>query len=118
MPARSSSAASGRSAVIDAARTSAPARRADRSRRGPTGILPPMGARLRDPALAGLGAVLAAGLALRVLLATSLWPVSITVDDAYESYARTNPFNDPLHPASLILAAIGAVTRQVAVTVT
>jgi hypothetical protein len=64
--------------------------------------------------------VLVAGLALRVLLAVSLWPVSITLDDAYESYARTNPFNDPLHPAgySLILAAIGAVSRQVAVTIT
>jgi hypothetical protein len=74
----------------------------------------------RHSALAGLGAVLVAGLALRVLLAISLWPVAITLDDAYESYAGTNPFNDPLHPAgySLILAAIGAVSRQVAVTVT
>jgi hypothetical protein len=79
-----------------------------------------MRARLGQPALAGLVAVLVAGLALRVLLAISLWPVSITIDDAYESYARTNPFEDPLHPAgySLILAAIGAVSRQVAVTVT
>ena len=69
-----------------------------------------MRAELRHPALAGLGAVLAAGLALRVLLAISLWPVSTTLDDAYESYARTNPFNDPLHPAgySLIVAAIDA----------
>ena len=64
--------------------------------------------------------MLVAGLALRVLLAASLWPVSITLDDAYESYARTNPFNDPLHPAgySAILAAIGALSRQVAVTIT
>jgi hypothetical protein len=55
-----------------------------------------------------------------VLLAASLWPVSITLDDAYESYARTNPFDDPLHPGgySLILAAIGAASRQVAVTIT
>jgi hypothetical protein len=74
----------------------------------------------RHAALAALGAVLAAGLALRVLLAISLWPVSITVNDAYESYAKTNPFDDPLHPAgySLILAAIGAVSREVAITVT
>jgi hypothetical protein len=79
-----------------------------------------MRARLRPPALTALGAVLVAGLALRVLLAISLWPVSITLDDAYESYAGTNPFEDPLHPAgySLILAAIGAASRQVAVTIT
>lgn len=64
--------------------------------------------------------MLVAGLALRAPLAASLWPVSITLNDAYESYARTNPFNDPLHPAGypLILAAIGAVSREVAVTIT
>ena len=79
-----------------------------------------MRVRLSDAPIAALGAVLVAGLALRVLLATSLWPVSITLDDAYESYAATNPFEDPLHPAgySLILAAIGAASRQVAVTIT
>jgi hypothetical protein len=36
---------------------------------------------LRHSALAWLGALLVAGLVLRVLLAVSLWPVSITLDD-------------------------------------
>lgn len=64
-------------------------------------------------------AVLGAGLALRVVTVVSWWPVTITTDDAYEVYAGSNPFRDPLHPAGyeLIVAALGAVTRNVAFTV-
>jgi hypothetical protein len=40
-----------------------------------------------------------------------------TLEDGYQLYAKSNPFMDPQHPAgyALIIAAVGAVTRQVAV---
>lgn len=56
------------------------------------------------------------GVALRLLTIISWWPVTPTLDDAYQLYAKSNPFMDPQHPAGygLIIAALGAVTREVA----
>jgi 4-amino-4-deoxy-L-arabinose transferase-like glycosyltransferase len=67
-------------------------------------------------ALAGL---LLAGIALRLVAVISWWPTASTLDDGYQLYAESNPFTDPQHPAGygLILAAIGALTREVAVPV-
>ena len=49
------------------------------------------------------------------------WPTATTLADssAYARFAESNPFADPQHPAgyALILAAIGSVTREVAVPV-
>ena len=66
-----------------------------------------------------LGALLLGGLVLRVVAIASLWPTTPTLNDGYQLFAESNPFSDPQHPAgySLILAAIGALTREVAVTV-
>lgn len=66
-----------------------------------------------------LGALLLGGLVLRVVAIASLWPTTPTLNDGYQLFAESNPFSDPQHPAgySLILAAIGAMTREVAVTV-
>jgi 4-amino-4-deoxy-L-arabinose transferase-like glycosyltransferase len=58
------------------------------------------------------------GVALRILASISWWPTTPTLEDGYQRYA-TNPFLDPQHPAGygLILAALGSVTREVAVPV-
>jgi hypothetical protein len=58
------------------------------------------------------------GVALRLMAIVSLWPTTI-LEDGYQVAARTNPFADPKHPAgyALIIAAIGAVSRQIAVLV-
>jgi hypothetical protein len=63
-------------------------------------------------------ALVLAGVALRIVAAASWWPVTDTLGDSYEFYV-TDPFSNPVHPAGypLILAAIGAVTREIAVTV-
>jgi hypothetical protein len=63
--------------------------------------------------------LLVTGVALRLIAIASWWPVTTTLDDGYETFAATNPFANTVHPAgySLILAAIGALTREVAVTV-
>ena len=66
-------------------------------------------------ALAGL---VAAGIALRLLAVIGWWPASTTLDDGYQLFAE-DPFANPLHPAgySLILGAIGTVSREIAVPV-
>ncbi len=57
------------------------------------------------------------GLALRILAMLGSWPTLPTLDDGYQVFAGSNPFMDPQHPAgyALIIAALGAVTRRVAV---
>jgi hypothetical protein len=62
--------------------------------------------------------LLIAGTALRVLATISLWPTTI-LEDGYQNFANANPFLDPQHPAgsALILRALGAVTREIAVIV-
>ena len=57
------------------------------------------------------------GVVLRVLAAIGSWPTSITLEDGYQVYSKSNPFLDPQHPAgyALIIAAIGAVSRAVGV---
>ena len=59
-----------------------------------------------------------AGIALRVLTIVSLWPTTI-LQDGYQNAANTNPFMDLKHPAgyALILGAIGAISKQITVTV-
>ncbi len=59
------------------------------------------------------------GIALRVLAAVSAWPVTDTLEDGYQRFA-SNPFVDPQHPAGygLIVAFLGHLSRQIAVTVT
>jgi hypothetical protein len=56
------------------------------------------------------------GLTLRILAAIGSWP-ALQLSDSYELYAKLNPFMDPMHPAgyALIIAALGAVTRELAV---
>jgi 4-amino-4-deoxy-L-arabinose transferase-like glycosyltransferase len=63
--------------------------------------------------------VLAVGLALRVVAIVSWWPTTIMLNDNYQLYANTTPFDDPLHPAGygLILSVLGGVTREVALPV-
>jgi hypothetical protein len=65
-----------------------------------------------------LAGLLLAGVALRLLAVIGWWPVGTTLDDGYQLYAE-HPFDNPLHPAgySVILGAIGALTREVAVPV-
>jgi hypothetical protein len=60
-------------------------------------------------------ALLLAGVALRLIAIVSWWPVANTLDDGYERFAGSNPFANVLHPAgySLILGALGAVTREI-----
>jgi hypothetical protein len=67
-------------------------------------------------ALLGLVVV---GVVLRLVAVVSWWPTTPTLDDGYQLYAETNPFTDPQHPAGygLIIAGLGAVTREVAVPV-
>jgi hypothetical protein len=67
-------------------------------------------------ALAGL---LLAGVALRLVAVISWWPTASTLDDGYQLYAESNPFADPQHPAGygLIVAALGAVSREIALPV-
>ena len=61
------------------------------------------------------------GVALRVVTEFAWWPTATTLADSsiYARFAESNPFADPQHPAgyALILGAIGAVTREVAVPV-
>lgn len=63
-----------------------------------------------------LAALLVVGVGLRLLAIASWWPTASTLDDGYQLYAGSNPFEDPQHPAgySLIIAALGAVTREIA----
>jgi Dolichyl-phosphate-mannose-protein mannosyltransferase len=66
-------------------------------------------------------ALLLVGLALRLLATISWWPTATTLADSpiYAQFAESNPFDDPQHPAGygLILASIGALTREVAAVV-
>src|SRR5919109_409090 len=63
-----------------------------------------------------LAALLLVGVLLRLIAIVSWWPLTSTMGDGYERYA-SSPFSNPLHPAgySTILAAVGLVTREVAV---
>jgi hypothetical protein len=63
-------------------------------------------------------ALLLLGLALRVLAEISWWPVSPTLEDGYQRFTA-NPFSDLQHSAGydLIVAVLGHITHQVAVTV-
>jgi hypothetical protein len=74
-----------------------------------------------DAATWCLIALVLAGVALRVVTEVGWWPTATTLADssAYARFAESNPFADPQHPAgyALILAAIGSVTREVAVPV-
>ena len=74
-----------------------------------------------DAATWCLIALVIAGVALRVVTEVGWWPTATTLADssAYARFAESNPFADPQHPAgyALILAAIGSVTREVAVPV-
>jgi dolichyl-phosphate-mannose-protein mannosyltransferase len=60
-------------------------------------------------------ALLAVGVALRLVAELSWWPVGTTLGDAYEAHA-SSPFQNELHPAgySAILGLIGLLTREVA----
>jgi Dolichyl-phosphate-mannose-protein mannosyltransferase len=70
------------------------------------------------PGFALLALVLV-GVALRLIAIVSWWPVANTLDDGYERFAGSNPFENVVHPAgySLILGALGAVTREIALPV-
>jgi hypothetical protein len=72
--------------------------------------------RPRGAADRALLALLVAGVVLRLLVIVSWWPTTVTLDDGYQTFADSNPFADPQHPAGypMILAALGAVTREVA----
>jgi hypothetical protein len=65
--------------------------------------------------------LVALGLMLRLVVVTTWWPVTTTLADAYPYalYAETGPFDNPQHPAgySVILAAIGLISHEVALTV-
>jgi 4-amino-4-deoxy-L-arabinose transferase-like glycosyltransferase len=62
--------------------------------------------------------LVAAGIVLRLLAVIGWWPASTTLDDGYQLFAE-DPFANPLHPAgySLVLGAIGNVSREIAVPV-
>jgi Dolichyl-phosphate-mannose-protein mannosyltransferase len=66
-------------------------------------------------------ALLLVGVALRLVAVISWWPATTTLIDAwpYATYAESNPFGNPQHPAgySLILATLGALSREVAFTI-
>jgi hypothetical protein len=68
-----------------------------------------------------LAALLTAGVAVRAVACLALWPAALTLSDAanYAADAASNPFTDPQHPAGYpaLLAAVGLVTRDVAVTI-
>jgi hypothetical protein len=70
-------------------------------------------------ALFALGALLLAGIALRVLASEAAWPALPTLADSwpYSYFAATDPFSNPQHPPgySLFLALIGLVTHSVGV---
>lgn len=72
-----------------------------------------------EPASVGLLALIGLGVALRLATELSWWPTATTLADSgiYAKFAESNPFADPQHPAgyALILASIGALTREVAV---
>ena len=59
------------------------------------------------------------GVALRLIAIVSWWPVVTTLDDGYERFAGSNPFDNVLHPAgySLILGGLGAISREIALPV-
>jgi hypothetical protein len=71
-----------------------------------------------DRAAKALLVLLAAGAVLRIVAISSWWPVTTILDDQYAQFA-TDPFANSVHPAgySLVLAALGGLTRQVAVPV-
>ncbi len=66
-----------------------------------------------------LGALIVAGIALRVVASFAWWPIATSLPDAwpYSSHAALSPFDDPQHPPgySTYLKAIGIVTREPAV---
>lgn len=68
-----------------------------------------------------LAVLLVLGVGLRLVAVASWWPVTTTLADSYPYavYAGSGPFDNPQHPAgySLILAVLGAPTREVAFTV-
>lgn len=76
-------------------------------------------ARPRHHATYLLIALLLMGVALRLVTTISWWPTTTALADSakYAQFAESNPFADPQHPAGygLILASIGALTREVAV---
>jgi hypothetical protein len=63
-------------------------------------------------------ALIVVGVALRLLVIVSWWPVAPTLEDGYQRFA-SNPFLDSQHPAgyALIVAGLGDLTRQIAFTV-
>lgn len=70
------------------------------------------------PASGALLGLIVLGIALRIVTELSWWPTATNLADSgiYAKFAESNPFADPQHPAgyALILATIGAVTREVA----
>jgi hypothetical protein len=68
-------------------------------------------------ALFALGALVLAGVALRVLASAAAWPTLPTLADSwpYSYYAATDPLSNPQHPPgySVFLAGVGVVTRTV-----
>lgn len=70
-------------------------------------------------ALYALGALVLAGIALRVLASAAGWPTLPTLADSwpYAYYASTDSFANPQHPPgySLFLALVGLVTHSVGV---
>jgi hypothetical protein len=65
-----------------------------------------------------LAALIVVGLALRVLATLAVWPIGLGIDDGapYTMAAAHNPLSDVQAPAGYpaFLAALGAITRQVA----
>jgi 4-amino-4-deoxy-L-arabinose transferase-like glycosyltransferase len=59
--------------------------------------------------------ILIAGVVLRLIAIVSWWPAVTTLTDAYETFA-SDPFKNPMHPGgySLIIAALGLVTHEIA----
>jgi hypothetical protein len=76
-------------------------------------------ARRLSPAQWVLAALLAAGVALRMVAMASYWPVVTNYADSmvYAEYAQGDALGDPQHPAGYptFLAALGFVTHQIAV---
>lgn len=74
-----------------------------------------------SPAQWVLVALLAAGVALRIVAMASYWPVVTTLADSvvYAEYAQNDFLGDPQHPAGYptFLAALGLFTHQVAVVI-
>ena len=72
-----------------------------------------------EPAGVALLVLIVFGVVLRLATELSWWPTATTLADSgiYAKFAESNPFADPQHPAgyALILASIGALTREVAV---